>query len=82
MNLNPFKFLFGTQTKPACKSSDDALAITIAIIIVGVLIWYIFKYDGTKKTLTEIKQMLRDDIDVAYTDIVGDEDIDSLLKMP
>ena len=82
MNLNPFKFLNGTQTSPECKSPDDALAIAIAIILVGILIWYIFKYDGTKKSLSEIKQMLHDDIDVAYTEIVGDEDIDPLLEMP
>ena len=84
MILNTLKsfFFWNSQTSQSCKSSNDALAITMAIIIVGILIWYIFKYDGTKKTFTEIKQMLRDDIDVAYTDIVGNEDINTLIEMP
>ena len=79
------KLLLGSsQSTQTCESvtTNDALAITIAIIIVGIMIWYIFKYDGSKKTISEIKKMLRNDIDMAYSEIVGDEDLYTLFEIP
>ena len=73
MELNPFKY-FSKNTKTVTSDkTTDAFAITIAILIVGVMIWYIFKYDGTSRTLSEINNMLQEDIEYAYDDIIGEE---------
>jgi hypothetical protein len=73
MVLNLFKY-FSKNTKTVTSdTSTDAFAITIAILIVGVMIWYIFKYDGTSRSLSEINDMLQEDIEYTYEDIIGDE---------